>query len=75
LPKSDAKFDKKVRKSGKIEKNPKKLKILKLNRADQNLFFNTRKKKGQKFDNSNFPFATGGSLRVYPSLRGGFAFE
>ena len=27
-------LDKKVRKSGKIEKNPEKLKILKLNRAD-----------------------------------------
>ena len=39
MPKIDAKFDKKVRKSGKIEKNPEKLKILKLNRADQKLFF------------------------------------
>ena len=39
LPKIDAKFDKKVQKSGKIEKNPEKLKSLKLNRADQKLFF------------------------------------
>jgi hypothetical protein len=45
LPKIDAKFDKKVRESGKIEKNPEKLKILKLNRADKNLFFGTRNPK------------------------------
>jgi hypothetical protein len=34
-----------VRKSGKIEKNPEKLQILKLNRVYQKLFFGTRNTK------------------------------
>jgi hypothetical protein len=39
LPKNDTKFDKKSAKIMIIRKNPKKSKILKLNRADQKLFF------------------------------------
>jgi len=39
LAKIDAKSNEKVQKSWKFGKNPKKSKILKLNRADQKLFF------------------------------------
>jgi len=64
MPKIDAKFDKKVQKSGKIEKNPEKLKILKIKSSRPiTIFLALRPKKVLKTtDISTFHLRGGASL-------------